>query len=168
MESWLPFFVIVAALAVLLQAGMLFVMYRQLREMNERAARIATDLHAKISPILSRLQVLLEDTQPRISGMVADAAEITHLARSQAQKVDRIFTEAVDRLRLQLMRADQILTGALESIDEAGSKLRRTIWGPVQQAAAFVKGVRVGLDFFRSSRRPPERGGEHSDEGLFI
>ncbi len=168
MESWLPFFVIVAALAVVLQAGMLFVMYRQLREMNERTARIAADLHAKVSPILSRLQILLEDTQPRISSIVADAAEITHLARTQAQKVDRIFTEAADRLRMQLIHADQILTGALESIDEAGSKLRRTIWGPVQQAAAFVKGVKVGLDFFRSSRPPAERRGEQSDEGLFI
>ena len=168
MESWIAVFVIIAAVAIVMQAGILFVMYKQVRRTSERTARIAEDLHAKINPILSRLQVLLEDTQPRISNIVADAAEITHLARTQAQKMDRVFTEAADRLRMQLIHADQILTGALESIDEAGSKLRRTVWGPVQQASAFVKGVKVGLDFFRSSRRPPERSGEQSDEGLFI
>ncbi len=168
MESWLPFFVIVAAVAIVIQAGILFVLYKQLRRVNDETARAAAELRAKITPILARLQVFMEDTQPRISSMVADAAEITHLARSQAQKFDRVFSEAVDRLRLQLIHADQIVSGALETIEEAGSKVRRTIWGPVQQASALIKGVKVGLEFFRSQRRPPERSGEHSDEGLFI
>jgi len=167
MESWLVFFVILAALAIVMQAGVLFVIYQQVRRMNERTAQPLAEFYAKMNPILSRLHVLLEDTQ-RISSIVADAAEITHLARTQAQKVDRVFSEAADRLHMQLVHADQILTGTLESIDEAGSKLRRAIWGPVQHASAFVKGVKVGLDFFRSSRRPSERSGEHSDEGLFI
>lgn len=168
MESWLGFFVIVTALAVVAQMVILLVMYAQFRQMNERIGRIATDLHSKVSPILTRVQVLLEDTQPRISGIVADVSEIAYLARGQVQKVDRIMTEAVDRLRAQLIRADRILTGALESVEETGSKVRRTLWGPVQQASAFVKGVKVGLDFFRSQRRPPERGSDQQDEGLFI
>lgn len=168
MPNWLPFFVIVTALAVVVQMAILAAMFLQFRRINERMSRIADDLHAKTTPILSRLHVLLEDTQPRISSMVADAAEVAHLARSQAQKVDRIFTEAVDRLRAQLIRADQILTGALEAVEDTGTKFRRTVMGPVQEATALIKGIKVGLDFFRSQRRPPERGGEHQDEGLFI
>ncbi len=168
MDHWLPFFVIVTALAVVLQMAILAAMYLQFRQMNERIRRTTTDLQMRINPILSRLQVLVEDAQPRVSSMVADAAEITHLARGQAQKVDRIFTEAVDRLRVQVLHADQILTGALETIEEAGSKVRRTLWGPVQQASAFIKGVKVGLDFLRSQRNPPPRSSESSDEGLFI
>ena len=42
---------------------------------------------------------------------MGDTAEITRLARGQAQKVDRVFTEALERLRIQVIRADQILTG---------------------------------------------------------
>jgi len=151
-----------------IQAGILFVLYKQIRQVNEKTARAAAELHSKITPILARLQALMEDTQPRISSMIADAAEITQLARSQAQKFDRVFSEAGDRLRLQLIHADQIVSGALETIEEAGSKVRRTVWGPVHQASAFIKGVKVGLDFFRSQRRPAERSGEHPDEGLFI
>lgn len=168
MQSWLPFFVIVTALAVVLQMFILLAMFLQFRQMNERMTRIANDLHQRINPILARLQMLVEDTQPRITSMIADASEVAYLARVQAQKVDRIFTEAVDRLRMHLTHADRILTGALESIEETGSKLRKTLWGPVQQASAFVKGVKVGLDFFRSQRRAPERSGEQQDEGLFI
>ncbi len=168
MPSWLAFFVVVTAVAVVLQMGILLGLYLQFRRMNEHTTRIATDLHARITPILSRLQVLMEDAQPRITSMLSDAAEITHVARGQAQKVDRVFTEAADRLRVQLIRADRILTGALEAIEESGSKLRRTLWGPVHEASAFIKGVKTGLDFFRSRRRPGDQGGESQDEGLFI
>ena len=51
---------------------------------------------------------------------MGDAAEVTRLARGQAQKADRVVTEATERLRTQIIRADQILTGTLEVIEEAG------------------------------------------------
>lgn len=168
MASWLPLFVIIIALAFALQVAVLAALYIQLRQMNERTTRIATDLQAKLSPILLRLQMILEDAQPRISGMLADTAEITYLARNQAQKVDRIFTEAADRLRAQLIRADRILAGTLEALEEVGSKARRTFWEPVQQASAFIKGVKTGLEFFRSQRRPERSNEPQQDEGLFI
>lgn len=168
MEHWLPFFVAITALAVVLQMAILAAMYLQFRQMNERMTRIATDLQARMNPILSRLQILVEDTQPRITNLVVDATEIVHLARGQAQKMDRVFTEMMDRLRSQLIHADQILAGALEAIDEAGSQVRKTIWGPMHQASAFLKGVKVGLDVLRAQRRPPEHRGEQQDDGLFI
>ncbi len=168
MEHWLRFFVAITALAVVLQMAILAAMYLQFRQMNERMTRIATDLQARMNPILSRLQILVEETQPRITNMVVDATEIVHLARGQAQKMDRIFTEMLDRLRSQLIHADQVLAGALEAIDEAGSQVRKTIWGPVHQASAFLKGVKVGLDVLRAQRRPPEHRSEQQDDGLFI
>ncbi len=168
MEHWLPFFVAITALAVVLQMAILAAMYLQFRQMNERMTRIATDLQARMNPILSRLQILVEDTQPRITNMVVDATEIVHLARGQAQKMDRVFTEMMDRLRSQLIHADQVLAGALEAIEEAGSQVRKTIWGPVHQASAFLKGVKVGLDVLRAQRRPPEHRSEQQDDGLFI
>jgi len=98
---------------------------------------------------------------------VADVSEIVHLARGQAQKVDRVFTEAVDRLRVQLIHADQILSGTMEAVEVAGSKIRRTVLGPVQQASALIKGIQAGLEFFRARGRGRE-GAADQDEGLFI
>ena len=60
--------------------------------------------------------------------MVEDAAHIVYLARGQAQKVDRVFTDATDRLRGQLVRADRILTGTLEAVEEAGSQFKHSFW----------------------------------------
>jgi hypothetical protein len=170
MESWLPYFVIVTALAVILQMAILLAMYLQFRRTAEHMTRVATDLQSRLTPILSRLQLFLDDTQPRITTLVTDAAEIVHLARGQAQKVDRIFTEATDRLRAQLIHVDQILSGTLETIEDTGGRIRRTVSGPVMQVSALIKGIQAGLEFFRARRRPAETssGGDPSDEGLFI
>ncbi len=168
MDHWLPVFVAITALAVVLQMAILAAMYLQFRQMNERMRRITTDLQARLNPILARLQMLVEDTQPRITSMIVDATEVTHLARGQAQKMDRVFTELMDRLRGQLIHADQILSGALGAIEETGAQVRKTIWGPVQHASAFLKGIKVGLDVLRSHGRPSERHSEQQDEGLFI
>ena len=168
METWVAFFVIVAAVAIVLQMGILAAMYMTMRKSTEQMTRIATDFHDKADPILTRLRILLDDVQPRISSIAADTAEIAHVARGQAYKVDRVFSEAVDRLRLQIIRADQLLTGALEHVEETGTQFRKTLLGPVQQAAAILQGVKAGLEVFRGQRRSPERARGQQDEELFI
>ena len=168
MESWLPFFVIVAAVAIVLQMAILLGMFLQVRQLNAKLLALSTDLHAKLSPILVRADVLLGESHGKVTSIMTDAAEITSLARAQVVKVDRVFTEAVDRMRLQIIRTDQILTGALETVEEAGAEIRHSLIGPIQQASAILKGVKAGLEFFRSHRGAPESKREPGDEGLFI
>jgi hypothetical protein len=171
MENWMPFFVIVTALAVVLQAIILIALFVQLRRTAARVEQTLTDLNSRLSPILTRVQLLVEDVSPRISGIVADASELTRLARGQAQKVDRILSETLERLRLQLIHVDQIVTGTIEAAEEAGSHLRQTVWGPVVKATALVRGIQTGLEFFRSVRQKRETGeppSDQQDEGMFI
>lgn len=168
MDPWLKFFILLAAVAIVGQMLILLGMFLQVKSMNERMTRIATDLHARIDPILSQLHMVVEEVGPQITSAVADAAEITRLARAQTEKVDRVFTEAIDRLRMQVLRADQILTGAIEEIESAGTELKSNVMRPVRQATAFVKGIKIGLDFLRGRRHSPERAREQQDEELFI
>jgi hypothetical protein len=167
MQTWVPVFIVIACVAIIFQTIMILAMFVAIRRMGQRAEKIADDLQARITPILSRVQTLVDDAQPKISSIMADATEITRTARSQVQRVDRVMVEAVDRLRLQLIHADQILTGALESIEETGAQIRRTVWRPVQSVSALVRGIQVGLEFLRN-RRVPRDGAEQPDESLFI
>ena len=153
METWLPIFVGITALAFVLQAIALLGIFLQFRRTAKRADEIASDLHSRLNPILARLQVSLEDLTPRITSIASDAAEMSRLARSQAQKLDRIISETMEVLRGQLIHLDQILTGAVEKVEEAGSRLRETVWGPVEKASAVIKGIQTGIAFLRSSRR---------------
>src|SRR5206468_4515153 len=107
----------------------------------------------------------------------SDASHIVYLARGQAQKIDRVFTDAADRLRGQLVHADRILTGTLEAVEDAGSKFSHSFWRPMHKASALVQGIKVGLDLLRSRRRgwdgrPDRRRSdeprEPQEEELFI
>lgn len=168
MSGWLNWFIVIATIAIVIQMAILVAMFVQMRIAVRQFTRIAMQLQARIDPILLRTNRILEDSEDRIRSIMGDAAELTRLARSQAQKVDRVFTDAVERLRVQVMRADQILTGTLEVIEDAGSTFRSKLWQPFQQASAVLKGVKAGLDFIRGQRRRPEPDSVTQDEELFI
>lgn len=168
MSGWVEAFIIIAGVAILIQMLILLAMFVQMKMAIENFTRIASDLQARVDPILLRVNRILEDSEDRLASVMGDAAEISRIARGQAQKVDRIFTDAVERLRIQVIRADQILTGALEVVEDAGTKFRKTVWGPIHQASALLKGLKVGLDLIRGQRRRAEPDSATQDEELFI
>ncbi len=168
MQTWVAWFVVIAAVAIVLQMVVLLLLYLQLRSTLTALVRILGDFEARVSPILTRVGRLLEDSQGRLTTLVVDTSEIVALARQQAQRFDRVLGEAADRLRLQIIRADQVVSGALDTVEDAGGKFRKAVVGPVQSAVALVEGIKTGIDFFRGHRRAPERARETQDEGLFI
>lgn len=168
MDAWVQVFVIVASVAIVVQAAMLTALFLQMKRLSERLERFTGDLETRLTPILSRVQYFLEDTQPKVSEMVADAAHVVYLARAQAQKVDRVFTEASDRLRGQLVRGDRILTGALEAIEDAGSKFSHNVWKPMHKVSALMQGIKVGIDLLRSRRGNRSQDPLEQEEELFI
>ncbi len=96
MQFWLEFFSIIAAIALVVQVVILTALFFQLRRTTENVNRLMGDLHSRVGPILTRVQILLDDTQPKISSMVNDASHIVYLARGQAQKKARELRERAD------------------------------------------------------------------------
>ena len=170
MQFWMEFFSIVAAIALVVQVAILIALFLQLKRTTESINKMVTDLHTRMGPILTRTQMLLDDTQPRITNLVEDAAHVVYLARTQAQKMDKIFTEASDRLRGQMVKADRILSGAMEAVEDAGTQVRRSFLGPMQKASALVHGIKIGLDVLRSRRghRETVREVTEQEDELFI
>jgi len=172
MQITMELFIVVAVLTLIIQATVLLLLFVQLRKTTESVNKMVGDLHSRLGPILTRTQIMLDETQPKIASLVEDASHIVYLTRTQAQKFDKIATEASDRLRGQLVHIDRILTGTLEAVEDAGSTFRRSFWGPVAKASALVQGIKVGLDVLRSRRSSPSSSSrettvEQEDE-LFI
>jgi len=168
MSGWVEAFIVIAALAIIIQMAILAAMYFQMRTALEKFTLIATQLQGRIDPILIRTNRILEDSEDRIRSIMTDAAELTRVARGQAQKVDRVFTDAVERLRVQIIKADQILTGTMELIEEAGSTFKSKLWQPFNQASAILKGIKAGIDFIRGQKSRSEGDVATQDEELFI
>jgi hypothetical protein len=173
MQFWLEVFSIVSAIALIVQVSILTALFFEVKRTMAKVNKVSDDLSTRVSPMVTRMQLLLDDTQPKITSMVNDASHVVYLARGQAQKVDRLVTDASDRLRGQLVHADRILTGALEAVEDAGIQMRRSVLGPVKQASALLTGLKVGLDMLRNRRAaagtvPPDEPQEQQEEELFI
>src|SRR5258707_14025769 len=108
---------IVVVIALVLQVSILTALYFTTRRTMQKVEKTVTDLNARAGPILTRVQILLDDTQPKISTMVSDAAHIVYLARGQAQKLDRVFTDAADRVPGQLLDIDRICDRTMEAVE---------------------------------------------------
>jgi hypothetical protein len=170
MDTWLKLFIALACLSMIAQFGALLGMYLQVKKLGAKVDRTTTEFQTKTEPILSRVQMILDDTQPKLASASSDAVEIARIGRIQAERFDRVFAEAVDRLRMQVIRADQMISGTLEQIEDTGAEVRRTLLGPVREVSALVKGISAGLEILRgnSRRRASERARQTQDEELFI
>jgi hypothetical protein len=170
--NWMVVSSVITAIAIVVQIAILAALFFEVRKTTAKVNQLTSDLQTRVGPILTRVQILLDDTQPKISSMVSDASHIVYLARGQAQKVDRVFTDAADRLRGQLVHLDRILTGTLEMLEDTGSQFKRSFWRPVQKASALIQGIKVGIDLLRSRRsgRPASSADDRTEqeEELFI
>jgi hypothetical protein len=173
METWFVVLSIVSTVALIIQVSILAALFFGVKRTMEKVNRVTDDINARVSPMITRTQLLLDETQPKIIAMVNDASHVVYLARGQAQKVDRVMTDAADRLRGQVVHADRILTNTLEAVEDAGIQLRKSVLQPVKKASALLAGIKVGLDILRSrgaaaANSKPDDPLEQQEEELFI
>jgi hypothetical protein len=157
MANWvMPLFVAVVGVALFMQMLMFAAMFMAMRRLSQRVTRIADELQGRFFPLVSRLEVWVEEAQPRVYGALYEASKMTHTARHQVERADRIITEVADRLRMRIVHSDHVLTGVLESIEDTGVKLRRSVRAPVRSATAWFRGIQTGFDFYRGRGRRTE------------
>ena len=86
MQVTMELFILVAAFTLIVQAGILVMLFFQLRKTTESVNKTVGDLHSRLGPILTRTQIMLDETQPKISALVEDASHIVYLTRTHLQK----------------------------------------------------------------------------------
>ena len=68
---------IIVAITLVVQVSILAALFFTTRRTMQKLEKTVTDLNDRAGPILTRVQILLDDTQPKISTMVAKASPIT-------------------------------------------------------------------------------------------
>lgn len=159
---------IVIAITFFLQMLIMGAMLMMLRKGTQESRRAVQEVEKKLDPIIFRVNRILENSEEKIANIVTDASEMTRLARGQAQKVDRVVSDALERTHAQVLRLDTIITGTLEAVEDAGVRVRRSVLGPLQQASAVLKGIRTGIDYIRGEHSSRGDAAPSPDEELFI
>jgi hypothetical protein len=123
-----------------IQVAAIFAGIRLARRVDELATQIDRD----IKPLIANL-----------SALTSEAARAASLAAKQAERLDRVFGEMVERVDKTLDAAHQFVTG------------------PARQGMAIMAGVKAVIDSFRgireaSRRRHAPRPAMDEEESLFI
>jgi ABC-type transporter Mla subunit MlaD len=162
-------FVVVAAVAIVLQMVILFALYKGLRQTSERMEGIATRLEQQATPVLTTAAAILDDAKPKIAEITTNLAETTASVRTHVTKVGEATTEIVERARMQAARLDEFVVNAAQKVEATSELLQHKVFSPMKRVRAIVSALNVGMSFFKSNR-PRHRTSAESveDEEMFI
>jgi len=159
MENLTTWFIAVTAAAVLLQAGLLAAMYLAMRKSSARMEALAVEVKTKALPTLETAQAILVELRPKLTVIADNLTETTHSVRSQVERVDATVDDVVDRARLQIIPADELLSRTLDRVEETSDMVHKTVVSPVRQFSGLIQGVTAGIEFLLGSRSGRRNGG---------
>jgi uncharacterized protein YoxC len=164
-------FVIVAAVAIVLQMVILFAMYRAMRQTSQRLEGIAGRLENQTSPLLITAQTILDDARPKIAEITSNVAESTAVLRANVAHVGEATSEILERARLQAERLDEFVTHTVDKIETTTEVVQYSVLTPIRRVHAIIQAISAGMGAFRASR-PRRRSDGHvpatEDEEMFI
>jgi hypothetical protein len=151
MENLLPLFVALTAVSVLMQAGILIALYLAVRKTSARMESLAEEVKTKVLPTVEAAQATLAELRPKLQIVTDKLVESTILVRAQVERIDATVNDVVDRARLQVIRADDLLTRTLDRVEQTSEVVQKTVVSPVRQFSGLIQGVTAGLEFFFST-----------------
>jgi hypothetical protein len=154
--NYLPLFVGLTAFALLAQAAALFGMFVLLRKTTVRMEALTSDVTGKLLPMAETAHSTLLELRPRIESIVDNVNESSSIVRGQMQKLDSTLSELLDRGRLQVIRADEMVSRAMDRVEETTHSVQKTVSIPVRQFSGIMKGVSAGLEYLITKRRREE------------
>ena len=170
MTNVIAIFVIVAAVAIVLQMVIMFALYKAMKQTAARVEGIAGRMEQQTTPLLATANAILEDAQPKVAEITSNLAESTATLRAHVSQVAEATGEIVERARLHAARVDEFVGNTMDKIETASELLETKVLNPVRRVQAIVSAVTTGLGFLRNSRgqrRARAARAGHDDE-MFI
>jgi uncharacterized protein YoxC len=146
-------FLAIIALALVVQAVGVLISSAFGAKLLHRVNSIADIVEHKTGPILDRTSAILEDLAPRVKSVGQNADHITSTVRVKVDEISVTMTELNatmreinGKTRVQVQRADNIVTDALQGAAEISHTVQNGIRGPVKQIAGVIAGLKAGIE----------------------
>jgi hypothetical protein len=168
-DNLLRIFTAATTFAVVIQAGILVGLYLAVRKSTARMEALATEFKSKALPTIETVQTMLVDLRPKIESVSANVSETSMVVRNQINRLDATLTDVLDRTRLQVIRADELLNRTMDRVEETSDAVHKTVLSPLRQINGFVSAVSTGVEvFFGQRRRHPKNGMGVPQDEMFI
>jgi hypothetical protein len=168
-DNLLMFFIAATTFAVVIQAGILVGLYLTVRKSTAKMEALATEVTSKTLPTVQTVQNMLVELRPKIEVLTTNAAESSNLVRNQLARIDATLTDALDRTRLQVIRADELLNRTMDRVEETSEAVHKTVISPLRQVNGLMAALSTGFEvFLGQKRRQPKNGAGVPQDEMFI
>ena len=172
MDPVLKIFIYATAVAVILQMFILLGLAISVGKTSRKVEKLASEVHGRALPILSSAETIINESRGKIDIVMNNLVSTTGTLKTQMDRLDATVNDIVDRTRLQVIRADDIVTRTLDRVEETSEMVQHTVVSPVRQISGIVQGLSVGIAAFVNQTRNRRRRNANTrvtqDEELFI
>ena len=147
---------------------MLLGIFLSLRKTSAKVDSLTTEVRTRALPAVEAAQSLITTSAPKLEEIVSNVHTTTLLVRGQVEPLDNTVSDIIDRTRLQVIRADDMISRAMDRVEETTELVQHSVISPVRHIAGIISGLTVGLQTLlrRKGQHPQE--GAPQDEELFI
>ena len=159
----LTVFVAISGLALLIQACLLYGIYRTTRAIQTEAL----SLLPQAKSILAKAESTLDESRKNIVEITTKANAMMDLGKSQLVKLDEVLTDASSRAKVQLERAELVVDDTMSRVHHSVTTVHNGIIKPIREIQGLTMGVRTALEHFLRGQRPSVAQATQDDE-MFI
>ena len=156
-------FVAVAAIALVIQAGMLYGIYKSSRAMQAKVEILAP----KIEALADTSRAAVDENRVKLAEITGKTNEILDITRRQLERVEELLEDASTRALVQLDRAEMVVDDAMNRAQETVAIVHEGIMKPIREINGVAAGLKAALQyFFRGGRPNPDQ--VTADDEMFI
>jgi len=168
-DNLLRIFIAVTTFAIVVQAGILIGLYLAVRKSTAKMEALASEVTNKALPTLDTVQNMLVELRPRIEVISVNLSESSNMVRNQMGRIDATLTDALDRARLQVIRADELLNRTMDKVEETSEAVHKTVISPLRQVNGLMAAISTGVEvLLGQKRRSPKNGAGVPRDEMFI
>jgi len=156
----------IASIAIILQAGILFAVYRAVVAMQKTVGNVVPRVEEfveKASAVVPQVEALVTSTKATVD----ETRKLVELSRAQVTKVDGVVTDAANRARVQMDRVEMVLDDTMDKAQQTVNVVTNGVLRPIREVQGMAAGIQAAFGFLMRGARPSVDRAT-SDEEMFI
>jgi len=158
METRFTILLIELGIFMLVQASLMYGMFSMVRKSGEKMSALADELHRRTLPILDSTEALVRNVRPQVETIVANLATTSDTLKAQVDRIDTTVTDIIDRTRLQVVRADELVSRTMDKVETTTEIVQHTVISPVRQVAGVLQGLTTAMNVLFGRRAQANQG----------
>jgi hypothetical protein len=165
METRFTILLIELGVAIVVQIGILVAILLSVRRSGHRMESLVAQVEQRAIPLLDATKGMVESSRPLVQDILTNVSYTSTVVRKEIERLDVTLSDVLDRARLQVIRADELTSRAMDKVEEASGAVAKGVAAPARQVSGIVQGLSAGIAAF-FGKKSRQRSMQHDE--MFI